>query len=260
MEDCHVLIDDLNAEFPDIFKDGIKRSFYAVFDGHGGKNTAIFIRNHLLQNIVRNQHFISDPEAAIRKGFFKTDEDVLETQRAEGWCDGSTAAIAFLIGDQCWVANSGDSEVVLGRKEEDKYIAKVMSVIHRPDTKEEHQRLAKIQAPVNHHRVAGTLAVSRAFGDGPLKEGENGATEDWVTAEPSVCVHKVAKGDLLILACDGLWDVFSHSEALQLALDFLFSSKEKDQRASLDRTCEQLVEEALRKGSTDNVTCVLVSI
>jgi serine/threonine protein phosphatase PrpC len=256
MEDQHVLIDDLNAEFPDIFKDNARRSFYAVFDGHGGKNTAIFVRKHLLTNIVRNPAFLSDPEEAIRKGFFATDEQILESQRKEGWMDGSTAAIAFVIDDDCWVANSGDSEVVLGLRDDgdnNKYKAMVMTVIHRPDTKEEKKRLDQVGAVVFRKRVGGTLAVSRGFGDGNLKEGENGSKEDWVSADPAVRVEKIKSGDVLLLACDGLWDVFGHHEALEYALKSLKST------GSIASACDALVEEALKKGSTDNITCVLVT-
>jgi len=35
------MVDDLNEMFPDLLKKDVKRSFYGVFDGHGGKKVLI---------------------------------------------------------------------------------------------------------------------------------------------------------------------------------------------------------------------------
>lgn len=49
-------------------------------------------------------------------------------------------------------------------------------------------------------RVDGVLAMSRAFGDGRLKEH--------ITAEPDVMVQNIVEDtEFIILASDGLWKV-----------------------------------------------------
>ena len=54
-----------------------KYVFAGIFDGHGGKEAALFARDHLLQHIVSQKDFWSqdDDEAvlrAIREGFMST--------------------------------------------------------------------------------------------------------------------------------------------------------------------------------------------
>ena len=54
---------------------------------------------------------------------------------------------------------------------------------------------------------------------------------------------------ILILACDGLWDVFEDEEALSFCKGYV------EQRTNV---AEALCEEAIRRGSTDNVSVVVV--
>jgi hypothetical protein len=52
------------------------------------------------------------------------------------------------------------------------------------------------------HRVMGMLAMSRAIGDHFLRP--------YVIAEPEVaCMERTLQDEVLVLATDGLWDVFS---------------------------------------------------
>jgi protein phosphatase PTC1 len=62
---------------------------------------------------------------------------------------------------------------------------------------------------VRNRRVNGVLAVSRALGDGSL--------HPYVSAEPYVSATPLEEGDtMLILACDGVWDVLSDQDAVDL--------------------------------------------
>lgn len=71
------------------------------------------------------------------------------------------------------------------------------------------------------HRVMGELSVTRAIGDreykGTLKNEYFGRCflEDLVLAEPEITQRTLGPHDeFLILACDGLWDVFGNQEAV----------------------------------------------
>ena len=50
-------------------------AFYGVFDGHGGRAAALFLRDNLMKNVVGNENFVSDPERALKEAFFRTDQD-----------------------------------------------------------------------------------------------------------------------------------------------------------------------------------------
>lgn len=81
-----------------------------------------------------------------------------------------------------------------------------MSVDHKPNTREERTRIEDAGGVVvwaGTWRVGGVLAVSRAFGDRPLKR--------YVIPTPDIRDEVVTKDDdCLILASDGLWDVVSN--------------------------------------------------
>jgi serine/threonine protein phosphatase PrpC len=56
----------------------------------------------------------------------------------------------------------------------------------------------------------------------------------------------------MVMACDGLWDVISNDECIAKVTDAL----EKDQSGQY--ISRMLVDEALQRGSTDNITCMVI--
>ena len=53
------------------------QSYYAVFDGHGGTDAAVYAAAHLHTNIVRHKAFKTDIHTAMREGFRQTDTDFI---------------------------------------------------------------------------------------------------------------------------------------------------------------------------------------
>lgn len=85
-----------------------------------------------------------------------------------------------------------------------------MSEDHKPNRESERKRIEGEGGVViwaGTWRVGGVLAVSRAFGDRPLKR--------YVIASPDVKHFTMATGDeTIILASDGLWDVIENQVPL----------------------------------------------
>ena len=81
-----------------------------------------------------------------------------------------------------------------------------LSIDHKPNSKEERQRIENAGGVVvwaGTWRVGGVLAVSRAFGDRPLKR--------FVIPTPDIKQEQLTSDDeFIILASDGLWDVVSN--------------------------------------------------
>ena len=65
------------------------------------------------------------------------------------------------------------------------------------------------------------------------------------TSEKDVVITSEEETSFIILACDGLWDVFKDQEAV----DFVLARLEER-----DQVSKYLVAEALKRGSTDNIT------
>lgn len=214
-------------------------AFFGVFDGHGGPRTAEYLKNNLFNNLCNHPDFIKDTKSAIVEAFKQTDANYLSEEKGQQKDAGSTASTALLVGDRLLVANVGDSRVVACRDGS----ALPLSIDHKPDRSDERQRIEDAGGFViwaGTWRVGGVLAVSRAFGDKLLKQ--------FVTAEPEIMEQEIDGVDFIIIASDGLWNVISNKDAVSLVQDM------KDTEAASRR----LTEEAFARGSSDNITCLVV--
>ncbi|EEP77094.1 predicted protein [Uncinocarpus reesii 1704] len=155
---------------------------------------------------------------------------------------GSCALLAFYDSrsKMLRVACTGDSRAVLGRRSSNgKWTATPLSEDQTGSTASEAQRLRREHPGednvVRNGRVLGNLEPTRAFGDAfykwkretqdKIKRHFFGRaphqylkTPPYVTAEPVVTSTEVdpRKGDFLVLATDGLWEMLSNEEVVGL--------------------------------------------
>ncbi|CAK9857119.1 unnamed protein product [Sphagnum jensenii] len=213
---------------------------FGVFDGHGGSRAAEYVKKYLFDNLLKHPRFVDDTKLAIVESYQQTDQDYLKTEINQNRDAGSTASTAVLVGDRLLVANVGDSRAVICRGGE----AFALSSDHKPNRADERQRIEDaggVVMWVGTWRVGGVLAVSRAFGDRLLKQ--------YVVAEPEIQEDTIEEGvDFLILASDGLWDVVTNQEAVSMVLSI----------EDAEEAANKLTEEAYRRGSADNITCLIV--
>ncbi|XP_076933224.1 putative protein phosphatase 2C 10 [Bidens hawaiensis] len=232
MEDYHV------ARFVEI--DEHELGLFAIYDGHSGDRVPFYLQKHLYDNILAESEFWVDPKRAITKAYEKTDASILSHDSDLGQ-GGSTSVTAVLInGQRLWVANLGDSRAVISKGGE----AIQLSTDHEPSTERvsiEHKGGFVSNMPGDVPRVNGQLAVSRAFGDKSLKSH--------LRSDPAIQDTLVdTKTDLLVLASDGLWKVMDNQEAIDIA------RKIRDPQ----KAAKQLVAEALKRDSKDDISCVVV--
>ncbi|KAI9836527.1 MAG: Protein phosphatase 2C 1 [Thelocarpon superellum] len=137
-----------------------------------------------------------------------------------------------------YTANVGDARIILCRHGK----ALRLSYDHKGSDDNEGKRVANAGGLILNNRVNGVLAVTRALGDAYMK--------DLVTGHPYT-TETVIQPDIdefIILACDGLWDVCSDQEAVDLVRHV-----QDPQLAS-----KMLVDHALARFSTDNLSCMIV--
>lgn len=255
MEDEHVVLQEFRAldgadnDIPDT-----SYAYFAVFDGHGGAEAAVWAAKHMHVNLARNMGHCGRGRAnlkrALTRAFLQTDDSFLH-QPACGAasrtaaCSGSTAIVAVLVGRVLYVAGAGDSRAVLcladGR-------AATLSRDHKPTHPDERQRIEIQGGFVHHDRVNGSLAMSRALGDARYKT-------DGVIAEPDVFRYRIGPDAVaLVLACDGLWDYVPCGEVARRTVGMLRSG------AAPELVARSLVGAAIEEyHSTDNVTVVVVA-
>lgn len=219
--------------------DGQMVAFFGVFDGHGGSRTAEYLKNNLFKNLSNHPDFIKDTKSAIVESFRQTDADYLDEEKSQQKDAGSTASTAVLLGDRLLVANVGDSRVVASRAGS----AIPLSIDHKPDRSDERERIEQAGGFIiwaGTWRVGGVLAVSRAFGDKLLKP--------YVVADPEIQEEEIDGVDFIIIASDGLWNVISNKDAVAIVQDI----------PDAEAASRKLIEDAYAKGSSDNITCLVV--
>ncbi|KAI5811109.1 phosphatase 2C-like domain-containing protein [Peziza echinospora] len=138
-----------------------------------------------------------------------------------------------------YTANVGDARIVLCRGGK----ALRLSYDHKGSDENESKRVSNAGGLILNNRVNGVLAVTRALGDSYMK--------DLVTGHPYTTETVIQPEDeFIILACDGLWDVCSDQEAVDLV-----RAEDDPQQAS-----KMLVDHALQRFSSDNLSCMIVRL
>ncbi|GMI92832.1 DNA-binding protein phosphatase 1 [Hibiscus trionum] len=252
MEDTHICIADLAKNFGCNLMSEEAVSFYGVFDGHGGKDASQFVRDHLPRVIIEDADFPLELEKVVTRSFTETDAAFAKSCSIESArASGTTALTAMIFGRSLLVANAGDSRAVLSRLG----TAIEMSKDHRPCCMKERRRIESLGGFVDDGYLNGQLGVTRALGDWHL-EGmkEMGERIGPLIAEPELKMITLTKEDeFLIIGSDGIWDVFTSQNAID------FTRRRLQQHNDVKLCCKEIVEEAVKRGATDNLTAVLVS-
>ena len=236
MEDAHAIYQDAD------------RKFFAaeIYDGHGGKEAAEITSRMLTPYFMhawgkefekplkdrRNEYEL------MREAYLNVDAHLVE----KAIKSGTTAANLYIIGDRFLAANAGDTRIIIGTRKGFSSLTKD----HKPDLPEERARIESLGGRVLSYgapRVEGVLAMSRSLGDTSLKP--------FVSSEPRIVEGHLGKeNDYAVLACDGVWDVLTNDDVMQIA------------RAANDpsRISEEISKKAIDHGSTDNITVIILDL
>ncbi len=234
-------------------------SIFGVFDGHGGKGAAQYLKSHFATTFARSfshiakdadlLHFSSEDKRrnwimtnALQHTFASLQEDWKNMFRMDP--SGSTASVALIFENKLYVANIGDSKVVLS----DNGHTRPMTDDQSPKGRYKRRVEKRGGTIVNGKppRVEGMLAVAGAFGDVFIR---GIALKVDVT---SYDLRKLAEGgkNFLIVGSDGLWDVTTPRRAV----DYVSSMHD------LTRSGDHLVRYAYNEGSTDNISALCVTL
>ena len=122
---------------------------------------------------------------------------------------------------------------------------------HKGSDPSEQQRIRAAGGFITNERVSGMLAITRSLGDAELKE--------FVSGNPFTSAIDLTEDDeLVILACDGVWDVISDQEACEFVKSQMQKEAEKSNRLDPNRLAEALVDLAMNQGSSDNISVIVI--
>jgi protein phosphatase PTC1 len=229
-----------------------KDGYFAVFDGHGSHRTAAWAADNfhsLLEKNIQKYESILSPDQILADSFSQADKLLLKTKKhhsgdgEEHQDSGSTAAVVYIHYNETthestlYTANVGDTRIVLGARSG----AYRLSKDHRACDAGEQNRIRQCGGIIYNDRVFAVLSITRALGDHQLK--------DYVISRPYTAETVLeADDECLILACDGLWDVCDDDTAVEMIRDI----------DNCETAAKVLVDYALKRGSMDNITCMVV--
>lgn len=258
--------------------------FAAVFDGHGGAAVSRYLRQNLYANfqaalptsaalaidasIYQHHSQSSIVASALEAALDKVGDEVGSISH---WSFQGSTALAAVIheniedGSRSIVtANVGDSRAILsrGRKAID------LTKDHKPNDITERERIVALGGrvdwcgqvdnqgnPIEHtgvYRINGNLALSRSIGDR--------SERPWVTNKADLAHTLIDEEQdaFVLLATDGLFDVMTSQDVVSFVHEVLDGSQ-PTQRREIQRVMSRyLAEEALRRGSLDNITVLVL--
>ncbi len=227
---------------------------------HGGSGAAIYAEKNFIDCIQKTNEWkaylldneISTLSKALEQAFINIDAAMREYQESgDSDRSGCTSVTCMVTPTHIICANAGDSRCVFGRNS----ISTIaMSDDHKPYNEGEKRRIENAGGSVQFKRVDGDLAVSRALGDFQYKRKDQIPIEQKVSCVPDIRVElRTAEDDILLLACDGLWDVMSNEDATAKIREIYASGED-----SAMLIAEEMLDCALDKGSRDNISAIVV--
>lgn len=245
-------MEDAEIAEHDMFKtpDNQEHSFevFGVFDGHGGAEASAYVKENLmdyLKKALKNNNLKSLTDEGIFQALKECFQKLGHDYKGE---DGTTATVAVTLNGKVWVANVGDSRTILVNKDGATIQA---SEDAKPDMDRYQKKIDKLGGWVEKSgrtaRIGGMLAVGRAIGD----KGVLG-----VSSSPKITAFPIEqfKGGHLVLACDGLYEKATSNEVGASV------AKMVEDGESVENMGKRLVYQAIKNGSRDNVSVMVIKL
>lgn len=257
--------------------------FYGIFDGHLGNLASKYAASSLGEELSKRLGDIDEqsrenPEwkERVEKEVFDTFE-LIHKQFLEALSlapygptdkSGTTATALIWTPENVIIASLGDTRAIMPcwRNEGTELSAIQLTSDHVASDLGEKaliERNGGLVLPVNGiDRVEGKLVVTRSIGDFDLSS---------ISQKPDVLSSRRDEimdmcGNpphdslcFVILASDGLWDVLTNIEAVEMVVEVLAQTPWRE-NGGLQEAAERLTQEAFVRGSTDNIGVCVVAI
>lgn len=250
--------------------------FFGLYDGHGGRAAAQAVATG-----AKHVRALHDVLALSRKptlheqledAFKSTEESLLNRLDISS---GTTAVTAVVNHAEklITIAHVGDSRAIIMRED-----TVYETEDHKPTAPHERTRIRKagdtITIKYGHTSyVNGRIAMSRALGDREIKMGSNPVKSLSAQPEISQLSYTDKQHVVLVLASDGVWDVFSSKQAAKIIAHALNSTpsetpalgqREIECVSGNDDTAlyaaTKLRDAAYAAGSDDNISVIVACI
>ena len=248
-------------------------SYFAIFDGHCGITCSEYLMKNLHNFIFNNQFFPNNPVKALEYAFDKAEEEFYMIYEKSD--SGSCAIVCLLIDDVIYVANLGDSRLIISNNNGKNY--RILTNDHNLYNENERKRIEmngskiyqeKIQLNqyiinknnnnniflVGPYRInPGGLSITRSIGDFSSKILSYGGMPNTIIPKPEIISYKITSDtDFIFLASDGIFNVMKNIEIIHLI------SEIKDNKNDYLKSADLIIKNALKRNSTDNLSCIVI--
>lgn len=232
-----------------------KKALFAVFDGHGGREVAVYCKNHYLDILKREKDLIEkeSEQEWLRQSFLKVDDDLKkddsqnelgnlrrelppkrpaimnilqdsadkkkpeEQSNEEMMLDaiGCTSNVIFIDQDKKKIFVANAGDSRCTMAKNGAAIE--MSIDHKPENQIEIDRIEKAGSVITDGRVDGNLNLTRSLGDLKHKQKTHLKPEEQaITANPDTYSFELEDNiDFIIMGCDGIWEKKSNEEMVE---------------------------------------------
>jgi protein phosphatase 2C len=249
-EDKHNIITNLDGKNIDI----APINFFSIYDGHGGKFVSSWLEKHLPKWFTDQRLSYPLSKDYIHSLYSAINKEFQEKYKKQTSSTGATCLIAiqYKLNNSVYlnILNTGDCRAVMCRDNNEFCLTKD----HKPHWPEEKLRIESLGGKIyfdGYDWRVEELSVSRAFGDLDAAP--------YLTSFPDVFQYKITSDDkFLVLACDGLWDVMSNSDVVNFVLSEAYDLKTNTLINNNINIAKKLAKYAISKGSTDNVSVIII--
>ena len=142
---------------------------------------------------------------------------------------GATVTAALIVEGQAFIANVGDSRTYLVRDGKIERVTRDHSLV---------ERLVEMEqiTPDEVYEHPSRNLIYRSLGAGHAE------------VDVDIFIERLQPGDVLLLCCDGLWEMIRDPELLRIITE----------TEDVEQACERLIATANANGGEDNITAVLV--
>ena len=216
----------------------------------------------------------------IIRNFYKNVNDELYNTKFDVHFSGTTCVLVFKIGKKIICSNVGDSRAILVKRKIylnnndniNKYEFIELSHDHKPNNKEERERIEKLGGEVSQEYFIGKgeegptgpfrvwckgydypgIAISRSIGD-------KIAELIGVISEPDILEFDIDDNcKYIIMGSDGLFDYLSNNEIMNIAKPFLIINNPDKACINVVEKASQLYEE--KEGRIDDITINIITL
>ncbi|KAL0921266.1 hypothetical protein M5K25_008323 [Dendrobium thyrsiflorum] len=190
--------------------------------------TSLCLEDELRASNEMEEEQLPDVFTTLKESFLKAfkvmDKELKLNPKIDCFCSGTTAVTLVKQGQDIVIGNVGDSRAVLGtRDHNDCLVAVQLTVDLKPNLPKEAERIRRNRGRVfalkDEPEVARVwlpnynspgLAMARAFGDFCLKDFG-------LISVPEFSYRRITeKDEFIVLATDGIWDVLSNNEVVDI--------------------------------------------